>query len=296
MTVLDVTVDRTAALGAVPGWLREEAAPLVGTPATFTVPPGDAFSGTRSALVDGPCGRAFVKWADQAVKERFIEAERQALTHLANSGVSGVARPIIGAGGRGLWIQRVTPADRPWSERDADAALAVLDRLAGVPLPSGSFSDMRLAIPENLAARVHLVRDQLGADAAMFAAGIEEYRRTVRPARQIICHGDAHDSNWIITAAGPVLVDFETMTAGPAGWDATVLLCHLDLDDRWRARRVIEACGSETRAVACVAAATLKQYGMWLADDPAIRAVSIRNLPTHLRLWHAVASPSVAAT
>ena len=41
-----------------------------------------------------------------------------------------------------------------------------------------------------------------------------------------IVHGDAHPGNVVVTAAGPILVDFDLAGAGPAMWDLTILVVH----------------------------------------------------------------------
>jgi Ser/Thr protein kinase RdoA (MazF antagonist) len=38
---------------------------------------------------------------------------------------------------------------------------------------------------------------------------------------QVILHGDPHPGNVVITATGPVLVDFDLAGTGPAMWDLT---------------------------------------------------------------------------
>jgi Ser/Thr protein kinase RdoA (MazF antagonist) len=41
-----------------------------------------------------------------------------------------------------------------------------------------------------------------------------------------IVHGDGHPGNVVVTAAGPILVDFDLAGAGPAMWDLTIPVVH----------------------------------------------------------------------
>jgi Ser/Thr protein kinase RdoA (MazF antagonist) len=41
-----------------------------------------------------------------------------------------------------------------------------------------------------------------------------------------IVHGDAHPGNVVVTAQGPVLVDFDLAGVGLASWDLTVAIVH----------------------------------------------------------------------
>ncbi|MET0579181.1 MAG: aminoglycoside phosphotransferase family protein [Ilumatobacteraceae bacterium] len=41
---------------------------------------------------------------------------------------------------------------------------------------------------------------------------------------RVVCHGDVHPGNVAMTAAGPVLLDWDLLCRGPAGWDHAPLL------------------------------------------------------------------------
>jgi hypothetical protein len=66
-------------------------------------------------------------------------------------------------------------------------------------------------------------------------AGLEEaitrnaaWRRL--EAAQVVCHGDVHPGNVVMTVDGPVLIDWDLMCTAPAGWDHAMLLT---LAERW---------------------------------------------------------------
>ena len=47
---------------------------------------------------------------------------------------------------------------------------------------------------------------------------------------QVVCHGDVHPGNVVMTADGPVLIDWDLMCTAPAGWDHAMLLTYAE---RW---------------------------------------------------------------
>ena len=46
----------------------------------------------------------------------------------------------------------------------------------------------------------------------------------------VVCHGDVHPGNVMMTADGPVLIDWDLMCTAPSGWDHAMLLT---LAERW---------------------------------------------------------------
>ena len=73
----------------------------------------------------------------------------------------------------------------------------------------------------------------------------------------MICHGDVHPDNVVMTTDGPVLLDWDTMCLGPPGWDHAMLLRL----PRW---------GWPARWYDDFAAG----YGRSLADDPVANALA----------------------
>jgi aminoglycoside phosphotransferase (APT) family kinase protein len=84
---------------------------------------------------------------------------------------------------------------------------------------------------------------------------------------RVVCHGDVHPGNVMMTAGGPVLLDWDLMCVAPAGWDHAMLLT---LAERW---------GGEVSAYPAFAAG----YGESLADDATTRRFAeLRNVAATL--------------
>jgi len=83
----------------------------------------------------------------------------------------------------------------------------------------------------------------------------------------VVCHGDVHPGNVVMTADGPVVVDWDLMCTAPAGWDHAMLLT---LAERW---------GGDPGVYPDFAAG----YGESLADDvTARRFAELRNVAATL--------------
>ena len=83
----------------------------------------------------------------------------------------------------------------------------------------------------------------------------------------VVCHGDVHPGNVVMTADGPVLIDWDLMCTAPAGWDHAMLLT---LAERW---------GGDPGAYPAFAGG----YGKSMADDGAARRFAeLRNVAATL--------------
>ena len=83
----------------------------------------------------------------------------------------------------------------------------------------------------------------------------------------VVCHGDVHPGNVMMTAGGPVLIDWDLMCRAPAGWDHAMLLT---LAERW---------GGDVRAYPDFA----RGYGESFAHDAAAgRFAELRNVAATL--------------
>ena len=69
----------------------------------------------------------------------------------------------------------------------------------------------------------------------------------------VVCHGDVHPGNVLMTVAGPVLLDWDLLCHAHPGWDHAMLLT---LAERW---------GGDPAVYPAFAAG----YGRSLADDRA---------------------------
>lgn len=84
---------------------------------------------------------------------------------------------------------------------------------------------------------------------------------------RVICHGDVHPGNVVMTADGPVLIDWDLMCTAPGGWDHAMLLT---LAQRW---------GGDPQVYPAFALG----YGESLADDvTARRFAELRNVAATL--------------
>jgi hypothetical protein len=174
---------------------------------------------------------------------------------------------------------RVERADEPVDWRAVGAMVRLVHGLdprmlpESVPLPSPS------ALPwwdfDAL-----LERTAAALDAAA-RRGIEDtidrHRNWQSFGGQVVCHGDVHPGNVIMTADGPVLIDWDLLCWAPPGWDHGPMLTWAD---RWSGPGDY--------------AAFAEGYGRTLADDPATRAFSELRLvaATLMRLAAGMANPA----
>jgi len=94
---------------------------------------------------------------------------------------------------------------------------------------------------------------------------------------RVVCHGDLHPDNVVMTAAGPVLLDWDLLCLGPPAWDHSMLL----RITRW---------GWPTRWYEEFAAG----YGRSLAGDPLAEAIAELRLvaASLMRLKAGLADPA----
>jgi aminoglycoside phosphotransferase (APT) family kinase protein len=83
----------------------------------------------------------------------------------------------------------------------------------------------------------------------------------------VVCHGDVHPGNVVMTDEGPVLIDWDLVCTAPAGWDHAMLLT---LAERW---------GGDAHVYPAFA----RGYGESLANDVAARRFAeLRNVAATL--------------
>lgn len=87
---------------------------------------------------------------------------------------------------------------------------------------------------------------------------IERHRNWQSFGGQVVCHGDVHPGNVMMSADGPVLIDWDLLCWAPPGWDHGPMLTWAD---RWAGRDT----PAEYEAFA-------EGYGRSMADDPAALA------------------------
>ncbi len=138
--------------------------------------------------------------------------------------------------GAGIWVtawQRVHPVDRPTDWEQVGAMVAALHRAApdvdldAVPscgdFPWWHFADFA---PPVLATLETDARTGLERTLARHAGWDDE----ARAGRLVVCHGDVHPGNVLMSADGPVLLDWDLLCIGPPAWDHAMLMT---LSERW---------------------------------------------------------------
>jgi hypothetical protein len=85
------------------------------------------------------------------------------------------------------------------------------------------------------------------------AAVVERHRGWQRLGDRVVCHGDVHPGNVMMSADGPVLLDWDLLCRAPAGWDHGPLMTW---HDRW---------GGDPETYPALA----RGYGRSFVDDPA---------------------------
>jgi Ser/Thr protein kinase RdoA (MazF antagonist) len=171
----------------------------------------------------------------------------------------------------------VVDAEADWREIGRMVAivhgLAPADVPAGYPMPRPEtfawwrFDDLLGAVGDEL--------DPLSRRA--IEATIERHRGWIEGVERVVSHGDVHPGNVVMTADGPVLLDWDLLCHAPPGWDHAMLLRAA----RW---------GYPMRWYDEFAAG----YGRSLADDPAANAVADLRLvaATLMRLRAGRADPA----
>ncbi len=115
-------------------------------------------------------------------------------------------------------------------------------------------------------------------------ATIDRHRSWQGFGGQVVCHGDVHPGNVIMTADGPVLIDWDLLCWAPPGWDHGPMLTWAD---RWSGPSNRPSSGGSTRRSP---RGTVGSF----ADDPATRAFAELRLvaATLMRLVAGMANPA----
>ncbi len=113
-------------------------------------------------------------------------------------------------------------------------------------------------------------------------ATIEQHRNWQAFTNHVVCHGDVHPGNVMMTAEGPVLIDWDLLCWAPAGWDHAPMLTWAQ---RWTRTPGLSV--GEYDAFA-------DGYGESFAGDPATRAFADLRLvaATLMRLSAGMSNPA----
>lgn len=150
--------------------------------------------------------------------------EHEVAAHRAVSGLPGVVQLLEWQ--RDPWSLTtafVAATRQEWTVADADAALRVLSRVGeGLPVIKGVRVMGEHAGDNAAAARAEQVHPR---GAGMRAAW--DRLRGWDAGELVMAHGDPRPENWVLTDAGPVLLDFGAVALAPPRWDAALFLAHL---------------------------------------------------------------------
>ena len=232
------------------------------------------------------CGDVIVRVGrPSAAGALAIELARR-LAELAVTGPVPAVDDVVEADGlvATCW-RRIEPVDEPvdWVAVGRIVrrvhALSLDDLPAGYPVPSPStfpwwdfdaiLTDVRDAIDptarEAIEREIEAHRDWT----ALVATG------------PVVCHGDVHPGNVLMTDTGPVLLDWDLLCHAHPGWDHAMLLT---LAERW---------GGDPNVYPAFAAG----YGRSLADDPAATTFGrLRNVAaTLMRVRAGIADPAASS-
>ena len=208
------------------------------------------------------CAQAqlFVKWTKNGLPADDLAREAGNLARVAS--VPGVAHLVaFDAAAAVLVTQAVTPdPSARWDAATLGAAAATLAALAlldttGLPRVQ-DWSEFEDRGARSASSAVELLA-ATGGDHALAAYLLNCYDqvRAWPSGPAVACHADPHPGNWVLTATGPVLVDFETLATGPAGFDAAFLAAYLNVAApvrlAWLAVAGVDAAVAATVAGAC---------------------------------------------
>ncbi len=211
-------------------------------------------------------------------------ASLELLSFLADAGVRVPARArsdvvVVGDLSVTCW-ERLVPIDGPIDWPEVGRMIRIvhgLDRDAlpdSVPLPPpANFPWWDFAA---LLERAEPVLDDAARDG--IESAIERHRDWTTDTGAVVCHGDVHPGNVVMTAGGATLIDWDLLCWAPPGWDHAALLTWAS---RWGGN------GDEYPAFAA-------GYGRSLADDPMAGAFAELRLvaATLMRLIAGMRNPS----
>jgi Ser/Thr protein kinase RdoA (MazF antagonist) len=120
-------------------------------------------------------------------------------------------------------------------------------------------------------------------------AAIQRHRDWRRFDGQVVCHGDVHPGNVMMSADGPVLIDWDLLCWAPPGWDHGPMLTWAD---RWTGGGA-----GPSGSTAGEYEAFAEGYGRSMADDPAALAFAELRLvaATLMRVAAGMTNPEAMA-
>lgn len=222
-------------------------------------------SGSNAAIITDADGTpsAFGKWSTDPVSEAAGQIRDEGVNLRRVVGLSGVASTLYFDPDVPVLVTEFIPqaADACWDNPTWSAASTTLKALrevdpADLPLVRdwNAFRDRGTVTYDALLA---CTRDRNLS--AVFEASYHAVREDSD--HSAVCHSDTHPDNWVLSPQGPVLVDFAWLARGPAGFDETFLLAHLNAPTAERLRW-LEMAGVEPAVARMVAGAVATRLAL----------------------------------
>lgn len=181
--------------------------------------------------------------------------------------------------------QRIRPVDVAVDWHSIGAAVRRIHELDPTVIPEGYPVPSPTTFPwwdfDTLLASVEHCIDDLALAGLRRAIDAGRWWTEAIDEDTVVCHGDVHPGNVLVSADGPLLIDFDLMCRAATAWDHAMLTTYAD---RW---------GGAPRVYAEFAAG----YGRSFADDAlTVTVASLRNVAATLMRVRAGTSDEAART
>lgn len=225
----------------LPPHIRQAAERILGSPVVQAhSQPGGFSPGSADRVQTASGRRAFVKACSAELNEFSVVLHRREAKVTAAMPPVAPAPRLLGSYDDADWTVLVlddVPGDHPmvpWDSEQLDAVLTCLQQLTDLPLPKVDLPDASADLAEDFAGwqRLRLdppqrvdtwIRENINLLESLAARGAEAMRG------EALQHRDIRADNILLTAEGPVLVDWPWAARGAPWFDALCLLINVNL-------------------------------------------------------------------
>lgn len=225
----------------LPRSLRSAVEEILGEPVVHAVSQPGGFSPGSADRVLTPSGRrAFVKASSTELNEVSVTLHRRE-AHITKALSADVPAPeLLGSCDDGSWTALILEdvegrhPRMPWTSGELDAVLSTLTELSTLPLPEIELPEASADLAEDFAGWERLRHEspqQLDPWACEHLDLLEELASHGAAALHgtALLHRDVRADNILLTAEGPVLVDWPWAARGAPWFDALCLLINVNL-------------------------------------------------------------------